>query len=95
MFDVNCSRFYVRMQRPRDVVVHAQNEKGEPVVLNLGGSDSEQAWVSRIFQHEYDHLQVSSTCDCMRYFCLYTYKASFMFLIMKLGCCLSALQLAG
>lgn len=45
-------------QRPRDVVVRAQNEKGEPVTLSLGGADQNAAWVARIFQHEYDHLQV-------------------------------------
>jgi len=51
---------YFGLQRPRDVVVRAQNEKGEPVTLNLGGSDSNAAWIARIFQHEYDHLQVSA-----------------------------------
>ncbi len=45
-------------QRPRDVTVRAQNEKGETVHLQLGGEDEEAAWISRIFQHEYDHLQV-------------------------------------
>lgn len=34
-------------------MVKAQNEKGEPVQLEL------QGWLARIFQHEYDHLQVS------------------------------------
>jgi peptide deformylase len=43
-------------QRPRDITVRAQNEKGEAVTLSLGGPDDEGMWLSRIFQHEYDHL---------------------------------------
>eukprot|EP00200_Dunaliella_tertiolecta_P004990 CAMPEP_0202354706 /NCGR_PEP_ID=MMETSP1126-20121109/9911_1 /ASSEMBLY_ACC=CAM_ASM_000457 /TAXON_ID=3047 /ORGANISM="Dunaliella tertiolecta, Strain CCMP1320" /LENGTH=235 /DNA_ID=CAMNT_0048947211 /DNA_START=132 /DNA_END=839 /DNA_ORIENTATION=+ len=59
-------KIYGEVERPRDVVVHAQNEKGEPISLNLGGSDIDQAWISRIFQHEYDHLQGVLFHDRMR-----------------------------
>ncbi len=41
-------------------MVRAQNEKGETVMLELGGDDEDAMWVARIFQHEYDHLQVRS-----------------------------------
>lgn len=44
------------VQRPRDVVVRAQDETGAPVTLELGGDSAEGMWLSRIFQHEYDHL---------------------------------------
>ncbi len=47
------------MQRSRDLVVQAQNEKGEPVKLQLGGDSENAMWLARIFLHEYDHLQVS------------------------------------
>ena len=45
-------------QRPRDIVIKAQNEKGEALTMQLGGTSAAAAWISRIFQHEYDHLQV-------------------------------------
>ncbi len=45
-------------QRPEEIVVKAQNEKGEPVQLKLGGPTDGGKWLARIFQHEYDHLQV-------------------------------------
>eukprot|EP00798_Chlamydomonas_sp_ICE-L_P027589 gene27589-7224_t len=50
-------KLYALVGRPRDIVVQAQNEKGEDVKLELGGESEQGAWVSRIFQHEYDHLQ--------------------------------------
>lgn len=50
-------KMYAEVQRFRDIKVRAQNEKGEEVQLDLGGDDEAGAWVSRIFQHEYDHLQ--------------------------------------
>ena len=40
-------------QRPQKVKVRAQNAKGETLMLTLNG------WQARIFQHEYDHLQVT------------------------------------
>ena len=48
------------LQRPRDIIVKAQNEKGEPVQLQLGGTEDIPAFICRIFQHEYDHLQAST-----------------------------------
>lgn len=39
-------------------MIKAQNEKGEAVTMQLGGTSAAAAWISRIFQHEYDHLQV-------------------------------------
>jgi hypothetical protein len=39
-------------------MILAQNEKGEEVKLQLLGNSEEARWLSRIFQHEYDHLQV-------------------------------------
>ena len=50
-------KIYAPVERPRDIVVRAQNEKGEAVQFNLGGDQESAQWVSRIFQHEYDHLQ--------------------------------------
>jgi peptide deformylase len=50
-------KIFAPVERPRDIVVRAQNEKGEPVQFNLGGDREEGQWISRIFQHEYDHLQ--------------------------------------
>lgn len=50
-------KIYAPVERPRDIVVRAQNEKGEAVQFNLGGEQETGQWVSRIFQHEYDHLQ--------------------------------------
>lgn len=41
------------LQRSHKVKVRAQNVKGETLMLTLNG------WQARIFQHEYDHLQVS------------------------------------
>lgn len=42
------------MQRPYKVKVRAQDVKGVTLMLTLEG------WQARIFQHEYDHLQVSN-----------------------------------
>eukprot|EP00955_Chlamydomonas_euryale_P059440 357392-Chlamydomonas_euryale.AAC.12 len=53
-------RIYGRVERPRDVVVRAQNERGEPVQLQLGKDGGGSEWIARIFQHEYDHLQVTN-----------------------------------
>jgi hypothetical protein len=50
--------FSMSIQRPTDIIVKAQDEKGEPVQLQLGGVSDMGAFISRIFQHEYDHLQV-------------------------------------
>ncbi len=58
------------LQRPQKVKVRAQNVKGETMMLTLNG------WQARIFQHEYDHLQVHQqglrpiyrdlcTCSCL------------------------------
>jgi peptide deformylase len=44
-----------RVQRPLDVKVQAQNLQGKRFTLTLKG------WKARIFQHEYDHLEVSSS----------------------------------
>jgi peptide deformylase len=41
------------LQRYRGITVKAQDETGAPLDLNLG-----EEWVARIFQHEFDHLQV-------------------------------------
>jgi peptide deformylase len=38
------------VERSRDIVVEAQNRKGEALKLKLSG------WTARIFQHEIDHL---------------------------------------
>ncbi|KAL6758964.1 peptide deformylase [Haematococcus lacustris] len=54
------------VERYRDVVVKAQDEKGQPVSLKLGGTDDSGMWLSRIFQHEYDHLQGILFHDRMR-----------------------------
>ncbi len=43
------------LQRPYKVKVRAQDVNGETLMLTLEG------WQARIFQHEYDHLQVTST----------------------------------
>ena len=40
------------LQRPQRVKVRAQSVKGETLMLTLTD------WQARIFQHEYDHLQV-------------------------------------
>lgn len=48
------------VQRPRGIIVKAQDEKGEPVLLQLGGTEDIPAFICRIFQHEYDHLQAST-----------------------------------
>ena len=47
-----CSAVVAVVQRPQKVKVRAQNVKGETMMLTLNG------WQARIFQHEYDHLQV-------------------------------------
>lgn len=39
-------------QRPESIKVKAQDLKGAKVSITLKG------WLARIFQHEYDHLQV-------------------------------------
>ena len=54
------------LQRPTDIIVKAQNEKGEPVKLQLGGVGAIPAFICRIFQHEYDHLQGVLFCDRMK-----------------------------
>jgi peptide deformylase len=46
------------LQRHRDLVVRAQDERGQVISITLGGEDRDAMWVARIFQHEYDHLQV-------------------------------------
>ena len=50
----SCSHSLVvlAVQRPHKVKVRAQDVKGSTVMLTLNG------WQARIFQHEYDHLQV-------------------------------------
>ncbi|GAX80756.1 hypothetical protein CEUSTIGMA_g8191.t1 [Chlamydomonas eustigma] len=55
--DVSRTLIYADVERPRDIIVKAQDEKGEPVQLQLGGLSDLGAFISRIFQHEYDHLQ--------------------------------------
>lgn len=45
-------KIYGDVERNREIIVKAQNEKGEPVRLHLT-----DPWIARIFQHEYDHLQ--------------------------------------
>ncbi|KAG1677046.1 hypothetical protein FOA52_001216 [Chlamydomonas sp. UWO 241] len=50
-------KIFGEVDRPTDIVVKAQNEKGEAMQLKLGGPTDEGVWLSRIFQHEYDHLQ--------------------------------------
>jgi peptide deformylase len=45
----------VAVQRPYKVKVRAQDVNGETLMLTL------QGWQARIFQHEYDHLQVCCT----------------------------------
>ena len=47
----------VFVQRPNTVKIKAQDENGAKVSLSLTD------WQARIFQHEYDHLQVSLTLD--------------------------------
>lgn len=41
------------LQRPTKVSIRAQNVKGGKLSLVLDG------WQARLFQHEYDHLEVS------------------------------------
>jgi peptide deformylase len=41
---------YYRIQRPQNITVKFQNEKGKWESLNAGG------WLSRVIQHEVDHL---------------------------------------
>ncbi|PNH07846.1 Peptide deformylase 1B, chloroplastic [Tetrabaena socialis] len=45
-------RIYGDVERSRQITVKAVDAKGQPVKLQLT-----DAWVARIFQHEYDHLQ--------------------------------------
>jgi len=46
------------VQRPKSVRIDAQDIKGKKFSLNL------KEWQARIFQHEYDHLEVSmAACD--------------------------------
>eukprot|EP00197_Chlamydomonas_leiostraca_P005511 CAMPEP_0202866288 /NCGR_PEP_ID=MMETSP1391-20130828/7303_1 /ASSEMBLY_ACC=CAM_ASM_000867 /TAXON_ID=1034604 /ORGANISM="Chlamydomonas leiostraca, Strain SAG 11-49" /LENGTH=242 /DNA_ID=CAMNT_0049546221 /DNA_START=89 /DNA_END=814 /DNA_ORIENTATION=- len=59
-------KIYGPVDRPRDITVRAQNEKGEAVTLTLGGPEDEAMWVSRIFQHEYDHLNGTLFHDRMK-----------------------------
>jgi hypothetical protein len=40
------------LQRAEEIAVKAQNEVGQEVSLSFTG------WTARIFQHEFDHLQV-------------------------------------
>lgn len=68
-------KIYADVERPRDVTVRAQNEKGETVHLQLGGENEEAAWISRIFQHEYDHLQGILFHDRMKPAILETVRA--------------------
>lgn len=51
------------MQRPYKVKVRAQDVKGGTLMLTLEG------WQARIFQHEYDHLQVGHPCDLLCLVC--------------------------
>ena len=44
--------YCMALQRPQRVKVRAQSVKGETLMLTLTD------WQARIFQHEYDHLQV-------------------------------------
>lgn len=44
------------LQRPTRVKVKAQDATGKKISLNLSG------FAARIFQHEYDHLQVRKQC---------------------------------
>ena len=55
------------LQRPQRVKVRAQSVKGETLMLNLTD------WQARIFQHEYDHLQVCAApaLACTRLFGTY------------------------
>ncbi|GLC59551.1 hypothetical protein PLESTB_001499500 [Pleodorina starrii] len=45
-------RIYGDVERSRQITIKALDAKGQPVKLQLT-----DPWVSRIFQHEYDHLQ--------------------------------------
>ena len=44
---------YVNLQRPRTIKIKAQNEDGAKVSLTITDE-----YLARIFQHEYDHLEV-------------------------------------
>ena len=43
------------VQRPKSIRIDAQDIKGKKFSINL------KEWQARIFQHEYDHLEVNAT----------------------------------
>jgi peptide deformylase len=49
---VECNGGGVSLQRPKSVRVEAQDIKGKKFAMTL------KEWQARIFQHEYDHLEV-------------------------------------
>jgi len=49
---VACNGGGVSLQRPKSVRVEAQDIKGKKFAMTL------KEWQARIFQHEYDHLEV-------------------------------------
>lgn len=53
-------KIYGDVERSTEIVVKAQDAKGQPVSLTLKG------FVARVFQHEFDHLQVSP-CSFLAY----------------------------
>jgi hypothetical protein len=58
MHVMTCCFQHCAEQRPRDLVVRAQDETGQTISLSLGGESESDMWIARIFLHEYDHLQV-------------------------------------
>lgn len=53
-------KIYADVERAQEIVVKAQDEKGNPVQHTFKG------FVARIFQHEYDHLQGKLYHDRMK-----------------------------
>ncbi|KAG2496147.1 hypothetical protein HYH03_005749 [Edaphochlamys debaryana] len=64
-------RIYGDVERSRNVVVKAQDAKGNPIKLTLT-----DPWIARIFQHEYDHLQGVLFHDRMKSTVLETVRPS-------------------